>query len=212
MWINFLGVHNFDFEIIEECSTNEEMQKKEQFYINYYNSIEDGYNKQIGGKNNSIGSGNGRALLTDEDVIEIRTAYKNHKSQKDSYEKYKDKISFNQFQSVWQGRNWTHIMPEVYTEENKKYYQTTNRKQNQLTPEELYDYRKYYINHTGKETYQKLLLDKGPILKENTFLKILFGDVKKNSLYSTVPVYKKKEKEWIKIDNKPVSTIPETGK
>ena len=33
-------------------------------------------------------------------------------------ELFKDKITFNSFQSVWQGRSWANVMPEVFTEEN----------------------------------------------------------------------------------------------
>ena len=35
---------------------------------------------------------------------------------------FKDKISFSAFQYCWQGKSWSHIMPEVFTEENKNYY------------------------------------------------------------------------------------------
>jgi len=37
------------------------------------------------------------AKLTEDDVIEIRTAYNNHKRQADIYQKYKDKIAFSTF-------------------------------------------------------------------------------------------------------------------
>lgn len=99
-YINVLGVDNFEFEILEECS-KEELDKKEQQYIKQYNSIEDGYNIQQGGYNNSAGEGNGRARLTEDDIIKIRTAYNNHESPKKYYEKnYKNKISLNQFQGI----------------------------------------------------------------------------------------------------------------
>lgn len=42
MWINMIGVENFDFEILEEC-TNEDMDEKEKYYIKKYNSNIDGY-------------------------------------------------------------------------------------------------------------------------------------------------------------------------
>jgi len=44
------------------------------------------------------------------------------------YQDYKDIISFGYFQNLWQGRSWSHIMPEVFTEENKKYYIYENSK------------------------------------------------------------------------------------
>ena len=215
MWINMIGVEHFSFEILEEGSfTKEELDEKEQKYINQYDSRnkEKGYNKQMGGFNNSIGEGNGRAKLTLEDVIAIRTAYANHESCKETYKKYEDKITFNSFQSVWQGRSWSTVMPEVFTEENKNWYKAgQSRIEPSLTPEEVYEYRKYYMNHTRDEVYEKMFQEKGTnLVKKSTFFKILVGDVRENSIYNKVPLYKKTTKQWI-VNGEPVSTIPESG-
>jgi len=43
------GANNFAFEIVEECAQNE-LNEKEKYWIDYYNSYEDGYNKTRGGK------------------------------------------------------------------------------------------------------------------------------------------------------------------
>ena len=103
-YINVLGIDNFTYEIVEECS-KEELDEKEKYYINFYDSQKQGYNIQAGGFNNSIGESNGRAKLTEEDVIEIRTAYNNHRKQKEIYNKFKEKTSWSNFQLVWQGRS-----------------------------------------------------------------------------------------------------------
>ena len=42
------GIDNFSFEVIEEC-TIEELNEKEEYWIKYYNSQEDGYNITSGG-------------------------------------------------------------------------------------------------------------------------------------------------------------------
>lgn len=213
MYINIFGIDNFDYEIVEECSL-EDLDEKEKFYIKEYNSIEEGYNYQEGGYNNSIGEGNGRAILTEEDVIKIRTAYNNHKRPTEFYNKYfKDKITKSQFQRIWQGQSWSHIMPEVLTEENKEYYTRIMQKENipSLTKDEVLKYRKYYVNHTAKDTYQ-FYLDENKdkedklIVKSNSFRKILTGDVKPGSSYLEVPLYRKMQKTW-ELDGKPVSTI-----
>ena len=61
-----------------------------------------------------------------------------------------------------------------------------------LTKEEVLKYRKYYMNHSMSETYQLLCSDKGTnFLKESTFKKIIIGDVRENSIYKEIPVYKK---------------------
>lgn len=210
-YINVLGVENFDFEIIEQCNLDE-LDQKEQKYIETFDSKNNGYNIQSGGFNNSQGEGNGRAHLTEQDVIFIRNAYAKHSSPKLIYKEYfKDVITKNQFQAVWQGRSWTNIMPEVFTEENKRYYiSEQNKTRALLTKDEILKYRQYYVNHTYSEVYNLLVQEKGNIYKERTFQKILVGDVRDNSLYKDVPIYKKAQKKW-ELNGKPVSTIPGSG-
>lgn len=210
-YINVLGVENFDFEILEECPL-EELDAKEHIYIQHFDSINNGYNIQIGGFNNSIGEGNGRARITEKDVIFIREAYAKHESAKELYEKhFKNIITKNQFQAIWQGRSWSNILPEVYTEENKQYYiSEQNKTKALLSKEEVLHYRKYYINHTREEVYQKFLEEKGELLKKRTFEKILIGDVRENSIYKEIPIYKKSQNHW-ELNGEPVSTIPESG-
>lgn len=198
-WINFLGCDAFDFEIIEYCDQTE-LDSKEQYYIKKYNSQNNGYNIQAGGYNNCQGESNGRAKITADEIVQIRTAYKNHCSPKKEYQKYADKITLSQFQGIWQGRSWVTIMPEVYTEENKQYYKNgLQGKTLAFTPEEVLKYRKEYVNHTLTEVYKKMCEDKGEnYIKERTFSKIIMGDVKNSSPYKDVPIYKKREKIWIK--------------
>lgn len=209
-YINVLGVENFDFEIVEECNL-EELDSKEKEYIEKYNSIKNGYNIQQGGFNNSQGEGNGRAKLTEKDVIFIRESYSKHISPSLLYKEYfKDKITKNQFQAIWQGRSWTSIMPEVYTAENKRYYiSEQNKTKALLSKKEVLEYRKYYINHTRDEVYNKFLNEHGNLLKKRTFEKILTGDVRENSIYKEVPIYKKSKKYW-ELNGEPVSTILES--
>lgn len=46
------GYENFTYEIIEECSNSqEELDDRERYWIEYYNSYEDGYNSTRGGQN-----------------------------------------------------------------------------------------------------------------------------------------------------------------
>lgn len=202
-YINVLGVDNFIFEPIEECSL-EELDEREKFYIKKFNSNIDGYNLQKGGYNNSQGEGNGRALVTEDEVKFIRECYKNHLSQKEIYEEYfKNKITKNAFQSIWQGRSWKYIMPEVYTEKNKDFYKRCGKKSpSSLSLEDLLKYRQYYVDHPLKEVYELYISDHNgeKILKERTFQKIITGDVRSNSNYLKVPVYIKSQKKWKCID------------
>ena len=151
------GIYALTYEIVEECSL-EELNEKEQYWIKYYNTKENGYNCSDGGDAATYGENNGRSKLTEQDVIEIRTAYNNHLKQKDVYENYKDKITFGYFQNLWQGRSWSHIMPEVFTKENKKYYIYENSSgQNgasaKFTDEEVLLIRQRYVNESAKSIY-----------------------------------------------------------
>ena len=207
-YINFLGVENFDFSILEECS-EKELNEKEQFYIQQYNSQKNGYNIQKGGYNNSSGEGNGRARLTEQDVIIIRKAYNDHKKQKEIYEQFKDKTTWSNFQNIWQGNSWSYVMPEVYTEENKNWYKTQNSVGENgasaiFTNEQVLNYRKKYEHMTAKEIYEnEKLQDK---IAYPSFQKILWGE----SYKKDIPVYKKSKKQWY-LNGEPVSTISTSG-
>ena len=189
------GKDAFTYEVLEECSL-EELDEREKYWIAYYNTYKGfGYNCNIGGGTSS-GENNGRAKLTEEDVRYIRTAYNNHLRRRDVYELFKDKISFGTFAGVWDGTTWSYIMPEVYTEENKKYYmrQATNGEKSSkaiLTNEEVIVLRKRYVNETAKQIYPSV---QGKI-EYQTLQHILCGHS-----YSNLPIYLKKEKKWINLE------------
>ena len=147
------GVNAFTYEIMEECPLDK-LNEREAYWIKYYNTVQNGYNCSIGGNQQSIGENNGRAKLTEQDIIKIRKAYAEHKKQKDVYKEFQNIISFGYFQRVWQGQSWSYIMPEVYTKENKEYYIHQNSKGSNsstaaFTDEEITNIRKRYVNETA---------------------------------------------------------------
>lgn len=186
------GKENFSFEILEECPV-EELNIKETEWITYFNSIENGYNCSLGGNQQSTGSNNGRAILTEDEVKIIRRAYANHLRRKDVYKQFENKISFSTFANIWDGTSWSHIMPEVFTEENKKYYMTesTNGENSyyaKFSNEEVVQLRERYVTENAKDIYN----DYKDRCSYNTLQQILWGRTYKN-----LPIYKKKEKKWI---------------
>lgn len=186
------GKENFSFKVIEECSIDD-LNEKEQYWIEYYKSYLNGYNCNLGGEQQSIGSFNGRAKLTEEEVKKIRTAYNNHERQKEVYKQFENKLTWNSFQNLWQGRSWKHVMPEVFTEENKLYYskQATNGEKSSkavLTDEEVVFIRNRYINETAKQIYE----DYKEKISFQTLQQILWGRA-----YKHLPVYSKKDKQWV---------------
>lgn len=192
-YIKEKGIDAFIYEVLEECKI-EELSEKEKYWVDKLNAKASG-NKFDGGLRDVIGSHNPNAKLTEEDVKKIRIAYNNHRRQKDVYEEYKDIITFQSFQNVWQGRSWSHIMPEVFTEENKQYYKTEQSKGEQgtgakFTNEEVLNIRKRYVNESAKNIYN----DYKDRVSYQAFQQILWG-----RYYSELPIYKKKEKKWINI-------------
>lgn len=188
------GKESFIFEVLEECPV-ELLNERETYWIRELKSFGEGYNLNEGGEYSSRGENNGRARLTAADVADIRASYNNRERRRNVYERYKDKITFDSFASVWDGRAWSDIMPEVYTEENKKYYMTqaTNGELSVsaiLSNEEVLEVRKRYVNETAKEIW----VDYKDRIALGTLQQILWGRTYKN-----LPIYKKKTKEWINL-------------
>ena len=135
------GLNNFTFEIIEECN-EKQLDEKEQYWIQYYNSYKNGYNMTSGGETN-FGDNHPGHKLTKEDVINIRRRYNNHERKKEVYLLYNNRIGESGFHKIWNGETWKEVMPEVYTEENKQFHlhnTSNNGSQNgrsRLTEEEV---------------------------------------------------------------------------
>ncbi len=191
--IHQYGVENFTFEVLEECSV-ENLDKEEKYWIKYFNTTypEYGYNKIQGGQDN-IGESNGRVILSEKEVYDIREDYNNHISKKISYEKYKDKIAWYSFSNIWEGYSWQHIHYDVYTEENKLYYMKgtslgENGKSAIFTDKEVLELRNRYINESAASIYESVKNRCG----FQTLQQILWG-----RHYSHLPIYDKKHKRWI---------------
>lgn len=189
------GKDAFTYEVLEECKL-EELDEKEKYWIAYYNTYKGfGYNCNEGGGKSS-GENNPKARLTEEDVKYIRNAYNNHLRRREVYELFKEKISFSSFASVWDGRSWSYIMPEIYTEENKRYYmrQASNGEKSskaKLTDKEVISLRKRYVSETAKQIY--------PDVQDKITFQALQHILCGHS-YSELPLYKKNEKKWINIE------------
>ena len=191
--IQLIGAENFSFEVLEECLA-EELDQKEEYWIQYYDSYNNGYNKTKGGQGHFSG---GRPILTEEDVINIRKAYANREERDKVYLLYQNKITKNGFLQVWQGNRWKNIMPEVYTKENKEYQKQKGKFKSggehfkaAFSNEEVLLIRKRYVNETAKQIWE----DYQNRCTLGSFKQILTG-VK----YSNLPIYKKQQKQWINI-------------
>lgn len=119
------GIENFSFTVIEELlDYNNDCNEREKYWIQYFNTYIDGYNATLGG-DGGITVPNPRekyGKLTINEVIYLRKRYLECRYPSSLiYEKeFKDKISKRGFQAIWLGQNGKDIMPEVFTDENKK--------------------------------------------------------------------------------------------
>lgn len=113
------GVDNFKFEVIESNVPLDEIDEKEKYYIEYFNSHVSsgcGYNISKGGKYNiensiHVGAENGRALLTEEQVIYI----KSHRDIPEYvlYEQFSDIITYGAFKDIYLNKTYKNIPPTV---------------------------------------------------------------------------------------------------
>ena len=118
------GKENFEWKILETLETydRQKLDELEQFYIKKYDTFKHGYNMNEGGNtaNQNIASGerNGKAKLTEKDVIAIREAYNRHEFKKEVYQLYKDRISKFGFNKIWNWNTWKDILSEYHNKEN----------------------------------------------------------------------------------------------
>lgn len=191
--ISDIGQENFSFEVIEECDLTL-LDEREKYWIKYYDSFYNGYNRTKGGS----GEFYGNPKVTIEDVKQIRIAYNNHEDRREVYKLFNDKITFEGFCHIWEGNRWKEIMPEVYSDENKNFHKNKSKFSKggshpsaKLTDEEVINIRKRYVNETATQIWQDYK-DKYTL---GSFKQILIG-VK----FSHLPIYKKQQRSWINID------------
>lgn len=173
------GLENFTFELIEELSDYSISGEREKFFIKLYNSYEDGYNETPGGDGGSEpghckGEANGKAKLTEADVIQIRTLYSKGISRGECYKLFQNKIGESGFGRVWLGQTWTHIMPEVYTEKNKKHNMSLGKGSSPKARRKLTDEEIKYIRQMEKDGWS---LSKAYLLYKDKVSKSTFDGV-----------------------------------
>lgn len=115
------GIENFDFQVLEECS-KKDLNKREKYWIQYYNTFYSGYNNTFGGDGANGDDEHPNHKLSLQDVVNIRKAYANHERKILVEERYRDKIGHSGFHKIWNGTTWPDVMPEVFTNENKDFH------------------------------------------------------------------------------------------
>lgn len=115
------GVDAFSFEIIEEIEDRDKANIREDYWINYYDTIKNGYNQMRGGTN--------RTVLSNEDIKEIKKQLKEGKSYKIISQ------NFNCSES------WLSLINngESYRDENEQYPLCAKKYGKRLNKEQIYD-------------------------------------------------------------------------
>lgn len=173
------GLENFTFELIEELQDYTISGNREKFFIALYNSYNDGYNETPGGDGGSEpghcqGGANGQAKLTEADVIQIRTLYSQGIGRGECYKLFQNKISESGFGRVWLGQTWTHIMPEVYTEQNKKINMSIGKGSSAKSRRKLTDEEIKHIRQMKKDGWS---LSKAYLLYKDKISKSSFDGI-----------------------------------
>lgn len=106
------GYNNFEIEILEECSISD-LDEKEIYWIEFYNTYKEGYNSTMGGQSTNYdilfskeakdkriltleqskslqGENHPRAKLTNEKVVDIRQRYKEGETVDQIWQDFKD--------------------------------------------------------------------------------------------------------------------------
>jgi len=108
------GLDNFSFEIIELIPESQ-LFDREKYWINFYDSYNNGYNETKGGDSGPSmpGEKNPNSKLKEADIISIRQMILSGKMLSEVYPLYADKISKRGFEHIWRGENWKNILPEA---------------------------------------------------------------------------------------------------
>lgn len=90
-----------------------------------------------------------KTKMTYEDIVEIRTAYRNLEDWKKIYPKYKDKVSESTFFDIFRGQSFKLIMPEVFSKDIKrqrysKIFGGENSPRAKITEDDVIKIRKMY--------------------------------------------------------------------
>lgn len=149
------GFENFEYSILAETDDIGALNLLEIYFIKQFNSkLPNGYNIEEGGKNGTHSCPEelkyqliwDQAKLTEEEVKELREAYKNKESPTLIYrQKYKDRLHLQSFMNIWTGKRYGQIMPEVFEQKNRH---------TKLTEEIVKEIRK--VRENEKLSYEKL--------------------------------------------------------
>ena len=186
------------FSVIEDnIQTQEEANKREIYWIEYYDSWHNGYNSCPGGDNGwqCIGEDHHMAKIDDETLKELREirASKIY-TFKEVYEFYKDLMSYSGLEKLWNYESREEIASELNTDELREFYKKDHRQtrgethgNSKLTDEQVISIRNRYfvLGETTNEIYE----DFKNLYSLSGFRKVILGQT-----YTHLPIPEKSVK------------------
>lgn len=180
------GKENFSTEILELC-TLEELTTKEEFWIQNFNTLENGYNQEHA-ENAKRYQDSNFAVLTNEQVEQITDLLRNTNLLM-SYIGEEFGVSGSAIEDINKGRRWPRelsypIRKNAKSVSHQGEYQNTAV----LTSEDVWSIRRRYVNETLPEIFE----DYKHKIAFSGFKKVCYGVTWKH-----IPCYKKREKIWV---------------
>lgn len=171
------GIQNFTFQILEECEVSQ-LDDREQYYIELYDTFYNGLNDTKGGQLQfSVGECNGRTQMTEAEVLQLRQqVYNQHQNMWDLYPQYADKISKSSFWAMIHGLTWKSVDTSMIYSLAPLSWKNFNGSRNpkaKLCEEDVVAIRQRHVNG---ESNQSIYIDYRGQISESAFMKIIRGE------------------------------------
>ena len=180
--INKYGIDNFDIIILEKCNVDS-LDEREQYWMDFYQTLDKnkGYNvlraEETPGENFSQGSKNNRAVLTEDEVDEIRVSiYCDRQDPLKVFAYYKDKISYDAFCKAYRGETWKNVDSSMIYDLNK----TKERKCKSKAKLSVDDVKLIRERAKNGESITSIFLDYSEICGRNTIKRVVNNETWKN--------------------------------
>lgn len=116
-----------------------------------------------------------KTKMTYEDIVFLRKSYSEHKSWDEVYPLFKDKVVISTFVQIYNGRRFSLIMPEVFTEENKHFIMSKSNQGEKNSHAKLNKEQVKEIRRLSKEEHKtyKEINKKFPFVSYSTIVDII---------------------------------------
>ena len=147
---NALRKYDFDWSILEECKSKTDLDMREGYYIEQYNTLKDGYNLTQGGEGSF---GYKHSDETRKKMSEIAKSLPSNFKGKKHTEETKEKIRKAKLGQKVHSEEWKKKMSEAHTGENNPFYGKHHTKE---VKEKMLNGLKNYYKTITKEQRKKL--------------------------------------------------------